>query len=139
MRKRAQLTMRKLIRKYYFIQLLIGFILTVSVVQIIGLLNQIDQYSQNRLILLSIVGATLYSFLNAGINALNLTFSRKSDRQVAFVWPITFWTIILIFAIGRLMYIESIQISDVCLIIVWIEPIIYNLILKRQLGRYYQI
>ena len=139
MRKRAQLTMRKLIRKYYFIQLLIGFILTVSVVQIIGLLNQIDQYSQNRLILLSIVGATLYSFLNAGINALNLTFSRKSDRQVAFVWPITFWTIILIFAIGRLMYIESIQISDVCLIIVWIEPIIYNLILKRQLGRYHQI
>ena len=123
--------MQKLIIRYYLIQLAVGFVLTALTINVIGFLNQVDEHSQSKLLLLSIVGATLYTILNVVINALNLTFPKKSDEKIAFTWPIVLWFLILAFAIGRLIIDNSTQPSDWFLIIIWAEPVYYNLKLKK--------
>ena len=121
--------MNKTIRKYYLIQLGISFLICVTTVNMIGLINEIDKYSRGRLILLSMVGALLFLILNALINSLNFTFNRTKNEFMAFYLPILIWCIAIAYVIARLK--EDTFITDLIMLIIWIEPIVYNLKLKK--------
>ena len=121
--------MNKTIRKYYLIQLGISFLICVTIVNMIGLKNEIDEYSRGQLILLSIVGSLIFLILNALINSLNFTFNRKKNEFIAFYLPILIWCIATAFVIAELK--KDTFTPDLIMLIIWIEPIVYNLKLKK--------
>ncbi len=123
--------MTNLIKKYYITQLIVGLIFTVLLINLKGILNLIDDYSKGRLLLMSIVGGLLYSLLNGLINALNFSYSKRQNDLLAFYLPILIWTIPLIIAISETIESNETKITDWLLILIWIEPIIYNLIIKK--------
>lgn len=96
-----------------------------------GMLNEIDDYSKGRLLILSIVGGFLYSLLNGLINALNFSYLKRRNNLLAFYLPILIWTIPLIIAISEMVESNGAKITDWLLILIWIEPIAYNLIIKK--------
>ena len=95
----------------------------------IGLKNEIDEYSRGQLILLSIVGSLIFLILNALINSLNFTFNRKKNEFIAFYLPILIWCIATAFVIAELK--KDTFTPDLIMLIIWIEPIVYNLKLKK--------
>lgn len=119
------------IKKYYLIQLGISFLIAVIGINLLGFLNEIDDYSQNRLILLSLVGGAIFMIGNAVINSLNINFNRNENFFIAFFLPIIIWTILLIFNIMELFEGNEIKIENLIAITVLTEPIIYNLTLKK--------
>ena len=123
--------MTKLIKKYYVTQLIVGLVFTVLLINLMGILNQIDDYSKGRLLIMSIVGGLLYSLLNGLINALNFSYSKRQNDLLAFYLPILIWTIPLIIATSETVESNGTKISDWLLILIWIEPIVYNLIIKK--------
>lgn len=127
----AATKMTKLIKKYYITQLIVGPIFTVLLINLMGILNQIDDYSKGRLLITSIAGGLLYSLLNGLINALNFSYSKRQNDLLAFYLPILIWTIPLIIAISETVESNGAKITDWLLILIWIEPIVYNLIIKK--------
>ena len=119
------------IKKYYLIQLGISFLIAVIGINLLGFLNEIDDYSQNRLILLSLVGGAIFMIGNAVINSLNFNFNRNENFFIAFFLPIIIWTILLIFNVMELFEGNEIKIENLIAITVLTEPIIYNLTLKK--------
>ena len=123
----------ELIRKYYIIQLIIGFTLTVFIINISGSINLIDDYSKGQLLVLSIVGGFLYTLLNGSINALNFTYGRKKNPVVAFYLPILLWFIIL--TIDSIEIVQSgSKTTDWLFVLIWIEPILYNLLVYKAVA-----
>ncbi len=119
------------IKKYYLIQLGISFLIAVIGINLLGFLNEIDDYSQNRLILLSLVGGAIFMIGNAVINSLNFNFNRNENFFTAFFLPIIIWTILLIFNVMELFEVNEIKIENLIAITMLTEPIIYNLTLKK--------
>ena len=103
-------------------------------INILGFLNKIDHYSENRLILLSLVGGAIFMIGNAIINCLNFIFNRKKNIFLSFFLPIIIWIIILAFNIMELFDGNGIKIENVIMILILTEPIIYNLILKKAVA-----
>jgi uncharacterized membrane protein len=122
------------IKKYYLIQLGISFLIAVIGINLLGFLNEIDDYSQNRLILLSLIGGAIFMIGNAIINSLNFNFNRNENFFIAFFLPIIIWTILLIFNVMELFEGNEIKIENLIAITVLTEPIIYNLTLKKAVN-----
>ena len=122
------------IKKYYLRQLGISFFIAVIGINILGFLNKIDDYSENRLLLLSLVGGAIFMIGNAIINCLNFIFNRKKNIFLSFFLPIIIWIIILAFNIMELFDGNGIKIENVIMILVLTEPIIYNLTLKKAVA-----
>lgn len=118
---------RKVIRKYYWIQLLLSFILTLVSVNIIGLINVEDMYSKSRLLLLSILGACLFTILNALINALNFSYSHSGNKTISFDIPIVIWAGISIYNFNQ-FDLEGFLFSGLCF-----EALLYNVFLKKTI------
>lgn len=123
--------MTKQVKKYYITQLVVGLVFTTLLINLMGMLNEIDDYSKGRLLILSIVGGFLYSLLNGLINALNFSYLKRRNNLLAFYLPILIWTIPLIIAISEMVESNGAKITDWLLILIWIEPIAYNLIIKK--------
>jgi len=96
-----------------------------------GILNQIDDFSKGRLLIMSFVGGFIYSLLNGLINALNFSYLKRQNNLIAFYLPILIWTIPLTIAISETVESRGTKISDWLLILIWVEPILYNLIIKK--------
>ncbi|WP_123776037.1 hypothetical protein [Brumimicrobium aurantiacum] len=124
--------MTKLIKRYYLTQLIVGLVFTVLLINLMGILNQIDDYSKGRLLIMSIVGGLLYTLLNGLINALNFSYPKRQNNSIAFYLPILIWTIPLIIAISEMVESRGTKITDWLLILIWVEPMIYNLIIKKS-------
>jgi hypothetical protein len=118
------------IKKYYLIQLGISFLLAFIGIILLGLLNGIDNYSQNRIIVPSLVGGGIFMIGNGVINSLNFIFNWNKNSIVSFTLPIIIWIIILVFNVLELFEGNVIKTENLITIIVLTEPIIYNLILK---------
>ncbi|UTW67473.1 hypothetical protein KFE94_05005 [bacterium SCSIO 12643] len=123
--------MKRIIKRYYLNQLIIGFVLTFTTINLIGLVNQTDSFSVGHLSLLSIVGGFLFSIANALINSLNFSFPNKQNHILAFYIPILLWFIPLITSVSKSIENEEFKISDWLIIIIWMEPILYNLALSK--------
>lgn len=119
------------IKTYYLIQLGISFLIAVIGINTLGFLNEIDDYSKGRLILLSLVGGAIFMIGNAVINSLNFNFNRNESFFISFFLPIIIWTTLLIFNILELFEANEIKIENIIAITVLTEPIIYNLTLKK--------
>jgi uncharacterized membrane protein len=123
------------IKKYYLIQLGISFLIAVIGINLLGFLNGIDDYSQNRLILLSLVGGAIFMIGNAVINSLNFNFNRNENFFIAFFLPIIIWAILLILNVMELFEGNEIKIENLIALTVLTEPIIYNLTLKKAVTK----
>ncbi|NMM47746.1 hypothetical protein [Marinigracilibium pacificum] len=124
--------MKNPITKYFIIQLIIGFTLTIISINLTGVINDLDDYSKGRLLLLSFVGGLLFTLFNGIINSLNFTYPKYHNKLIAFYLPVMIWLIPLIFIISDLIIKNDSKHSDWLLILIWIEPILYNLILSRS-------
>lgn len=124
----------QIIKKYYLYQLGISFLIALIGVNLLGFINRIDDYSQSRLILLSIIGALIFTTINAIINALNFVYNKSKNITVSFLLPIMIWALLLIFGLTELMESKGFITSDWLILILWIEPILYHLILKKAVG-----
>lgn len=122
------------IKKYYLRQLGISFLIAVIGINILGFLNKIDNYAENRLILLSLVGGAIFMIGNAIINCLNFIFNRNKNIFLSFILPIFIWIIILTFNIMELFDGNGIKIENLIMVLVLTEPIIYNLTLKKAVA-----
>jgi hypothetical protein len=122
------------IKNYYLIQLAISFFIAFIGINSIGFINEISDYSQNRLVLLSIVGSSIFLIGNSIINSLNFIFKKNQNSLIAFYIPIAIWSIILIAVIVNLLLQKEFKIVNLIIIIVVSEPIIYNLIIKKKLN-----
>jgi hypothetical protein len=104
-------------------------------INLLGFLNGIDDYSQNRPILLSLVGGAIFMIGNAVINSLNFNFNRNENFFIAFFLPIIIWAILLILNVMELFEGNEIKIENLIALTVLTEPIIYNLTLKKAVTK----
>ncbi|MGV6831410.1 MAG: hypothetical protein ACWA5P_07610 [bacterium] len=100
-----------------------------------GKLNQIDAYGQGRLFLLSIVGGLMYTVFNALIHLLNFTYSKRRNAFLAFFFPILCWMVPLLYCVFDNITNDNNLVSDWLFNLIWITPMIYNLILKKNVSR----
>ena len=114
--------MKQQLKKYYLVQLLAGFVFTILIVNLGGLSNQIDDYSQGRLLILSIVGGLLYTLLNALVNSVNFSYPKKRSKLLAFYLPMVIWLLPLALSWPGLAG----KVGEWLLMLIWIEPIVYN-------------
>lgn len=127
--------MSKLIRKYYFFQLLISFVLFLGTINIFGVINNIDNHTQGQLFVISTVGALLFMILNALINSLNFLMTNTKNEFLAFHLPIIIW--LLAVSVYSYFFFESSNtlISKWFHLVYLIQPAIYNLLLLKVISK----
>lgn len=123
--------MKKRIRRYYFIQLLVGLLFYILILNLMGAINQIDDYSKGRLFVLSIIGCLMYTFFNGLIHLFNFSYLKKQSNFLAFYIPIFIWCIPLTATVAETFHSNNPKISDWLFNLIWIQPILYNLLLKK--------
>ena len=126
--------MIKLITRYFIIQLLFGLFFYLLILNIAGHINQIDDFSKGRLFVLSIVGGFIFTFFNALINALNFTFIKFQNTFLAFYLPVLIWLVPLIISFTENINNIHTKITDWLFVLIFVEPIVYNLILKKVIN-----
>ncbi len=126
--------MIKLIARYFIIQLLFGLFFYLLILNIAGYINQIDDFSKGRLFVLSIIGGLIFTFFNALINALNFTFIKFQNTFLAFYLPVLIWLVPLIISFTENINNTHTKITDWLFVLILVEPIAYNLILKKVIN-----
>ena len=80
-------------------------------------------------------GTVLYFAMNASINALNFSYRKNKNRLTAFYIPIMIWIVLLLGGIPSIIQNRGYSISDWIAIILFLEPILYNLTLIKAITR----
>lgn len=120
------------IKKFYLIQLVVIFVLTLFIVNLCGFLNGIDSRAQGELLLLSIAGATLFTALNVIINGLNFTYQNRKSAFTAFFIPSLIWAVILLVMAADADLFNRPKLTDWLMLIIGFEPIVYTLLVYRK-------
>ena len=123
--------MKKRIRRYYFIQLLVGLLFYILILNLMGEINQIDDYAKAKLFVLSIIGCLMYTFFNGLIHLFNFSYLKKQSNFLAFYIPIFIWCIPFVVTMAETISSSNPKISDWLFNLIWIQPMLYNLLLKK--------
>ncbi|MFD1551042.1 hypothetical protein DNU06_04425 [Putridiphycobacter roseus] len=121
--------MKKSMKKYFIMQIVIGFVLAFFVLGI--LYGGESKRHQDAVWIIALMGSFVYALLNAVIHLFNFSYVKSQNKLLAFVLPIIVWTIFLNFALYLLAISYGLSASDWSLLIIFIEPIVYNLLLLR--------
>lgn len=129
--------MLKEIKKYYFIQLLLSLFLALFILHTIELFEINEKYehtAEEHFFLIAIV-SFIFTLFNGCINALNFSYIRYKNVFLAFYLPIIIWCIpFCVFLGDSLEKPEKLLTIDSLLFLIYLEPIAYNLFLKRRIS-----
>ncbi|MDC3388848.1 hypothetical protein OAX11_05000 [Flavobacteriaceae bacterium] len=122
----------KIIKKYYFHHLWISFIIAVLAINLTIGLKENTPYTFERFLMGTLYLPLFILIISAIIHLINLSYKLNQNALISFIFPLFIWLVILGFSICGLINGKNTGISDCILLLILIDPIIYNLLMFKK-------